>query len=73
MKLLFCLLIVSAFFNWSTGQVLNIDRENGQDSTFRRNLFSVNFVFNLDNQKRNLLEFPSQLENDFFLKKKNLV
>jgi hypothetical protein len=72
-KFLLYLLIASSFFNWSTSQVLNIDRENGQDSTFRRNIFSVNFGFNLDKQKRNLLEFSSQLENDFFLKKKNLV
>jgi hypothetical protein len=55
------------------GQVLNIDRENGQDTSTKRNFFSVNFGFNLDKQKRNLLEFSSQLENDFFLKKKDLV
>lgn len=70
------LVVLLFLFNWftnSNAQVLNIDRENGQDTSIKRNLFNINFSFNLDKQKKNLLEFSSQLENDFFLKKKNLV
>lgn len=55
------------------GQVLNIDRENGDDTVFHRDIISLNFGFSLDKQKRNLIEFSSQLENDFFFKKSSLV
>ena len=54
-------------------QVLNIDRENGDDSIVHQNIFSLNFGFSLDKQKNNLLEGSSQLENDYFFKKKSLV
>ncbi len=53
-------------------QVLNLDRENGEDTVFRRNIFSLNFGFSLDKQKRDLIEFSSQLENDFFFQEKQL-
>ncbi|MEY5132525.1 MAG: hypothetical protein RLZZ198_529 [Bacteroidota bacterium] len=55
------------------GQVLNLDRENGDDTVIHRNVINLNFGFSLDKQKRDLIEFSSQLENDFFFKKNNLV
>ena len=51
------------------GQVLNLDRENGDDTVFHRNIINLNFGFSLDKQKRDLIEFSSQLENDFFSRK----
>ena len=54
-------------------QVLNLDRKNGDDTVFHRNIISLNFGFSLDKQKRDLIEFSSQLENDFFFKKNSLV
>jgi len=55
------------------GQILNIDRQNIKDTIFKKNRFYLNFGFSLDRQKRNLIEFNSQAENDFFFKKKQLV
>jgi len=34
------------------GQVLNLDRENGEDTVFRRNIFSLNFGFSLELHSR---------------------
>lgn len=67
------ILIICCFGQTVFGQVLNIDRENGQDTVFHRNLFSLNFGLSLDKQKRDLIEFSSQMENDFFFKKNSLV
>ena len=51
------------------GQLLNIDRENGQDSTFRKVAFSYNVSFTSDKQTQNLLDLSNEIELDFFLKK----
>lgn len=55
------------------GQVLNVDRQHDKDTVFKKNRFYLNLGFSLDRQKRNLVEFNSQAENDFFLRKKQLV
>ena len=67
------ILIICCLAQTVFGQVLNIDRENGQDTVFHRNLFSLNFGLSLDKQKLDLIEFSSQMENDFFFKKNSLV
>jgi hypothetical protein len=55
------------------GQLLNIDRENGQDSTLRKVVFSYNVSFTSDKQKLNLLDLSNLMELDFFLKKDRIA
>jgi len=55
------------------GQLLNIDRENGQDSTIRKIAFSYNVSFTSDKQSQNLLDLSNQIELDFFLKKDKIA
>lgn len=55
------------------GQILNIDRENGQDSIKRKVAFTYNVTFSSDKQKKNLIEFSNQAELDFFLKKDRIA
>lgn len=50
------------------GQILNVDRENGQDSIPRKQLFSWNVSFASDKQKKNLLELTNVAEYDRFFK-----
>ena len=50
------------------GQILNVDRENGQDSIPRKQLFSWNVSFSSDKQKKNLLELTNVAEYDQFFK-----
>lgn len=71
MKLLF-LIASCLFFVSSKAQVLNIDREIENDTTFRRIRASFNFTFSNDKQKRNLLDFANASEVDYFLKNKYL-
>ncbi len=54
-------------FIWT--QILNIDRENGQDS-IKKN-FKGSFIFNFsgDKQRRNVIEFTNTSEMDLFVKK----
>ena len=54
-------------------QILNVDRENGQDSIPRKQLFSWNVSFSSDKQKKNLLELTNIAEYDRFLKKDRLL
>lgn len=68
MRIYFLIVLLSIGSNGKS-QVLNIDRENGDDSVFHKNIFTLNFGFSLDKQKNDLLECSSQLENDFFIKK----
>ena len=49
-------------------QILNVDRENGQDSIARKQLFSWNVSFSSDKQKKNLLELTNVAEYDRFFK-----
>ena len=74
MNHILCSLILIVFTSTVTyAQVLNVDRENGQDTVFKRNRFNINLAFSLDKQKRNLLEFNSQIENDFYFKRNSLI
>jgi hypothetical protein len=57
----------------ANSQVLNIDRENGQDSLNRKVLFAFGITFSSDKQKNNLLEFTNQSELDLFLKKNKVL
>lgn len=58
-KLVFILLNI-IFSISMNAQVLNVDRENGQDSTKRRFLASFICSFSSDKQKINLLNFQTQ-------------
>ena len=53
--ILFCVLP----FSLLKAQILNVDRENGQDSIARKQLFSWNVSFSSDKQKKNLLELTN--------------
>lgn len=70
-KILTLVLLLCAF--QLKAQVLNVDRSIGGDTVFRRDKFSINLGFNMDKQRRNLVQLMAQLENDFFFKKKNLI
>jgi hypothetical protein len=63
-------LFISATTN---GQILNVDRENGQDSIKRKQLFSWFTSFSSDKQKKNLVELSNALEYDRFFKKDLLL
>lgn len=65
------LLLIFAFIGINSiirAQILNIDRENGQDSISRKQLLSVNLDLSLDKQQNNLIELSSQFEYDRFFK-----
>ncbi len=65
------LLIIFFYLIFITGinaQVLNVDRENGQDSTKRRFLASFTCSFSSDKQKNKFIEFSNSTELDYFLK-----
>lgn len=66
-RLLLGLIFLNSFLGFT--QILNVDRENGQDSLKRKLAFSYNVNFSSDKQKKNLLEFANQMEIDLFLKK----
>ena len=67
------LLIASIIALQMKAQILNVDRENGQDSIPRKQLFSWNVSFSSDKQKKNLLELTNIAEYDRFLKKDRLL
>jgi hypothetical protein len=54
-------------------QILNIDRENGQDSVQKK--FKGSFIFNFsgDKQRRNVIEFNNTSEMAYFLKKQTVL
>lgn len=56
-----------------SAQILNVDRENGQDSIARKQLFSWHVSFSSDKQKKNLLELTNIAEYDRFLQKDRLL
>jgi hypothetical protein len=67
MKTFLVILFINAFLALNS-QVLNIDREIGNDTTFKGIRASFNFNFANDKQKRNLLDFTNSSELDLFLK-----
>jgi hypothetical protein len=69
----FLVLFFSCFFFVTTqAQILNIDREIGNDTVFHRFRASFNFNFSNDKQKKNLVDFSNVSEVDMFLKNKYL-
>ncbi len=54
-------------------QVLNIDRENGNDTIFKKFKGSSLFSFSSDKQKNNLIDFNNTTELDFFDKKERVL
>jgi hypothetical protein len=46
----------------SVGQILNIDREGNDDSTFKKYFFVGSFSLSSDKQKNNVLNFSSSIE-----------
>jgi hypothetical protein len=44
-----------------SSQILNIDRENGQDSLKKKYRYSLNFSFSSDKQKKTSLIFQTQV------------
>jgi hypothetical protein len=49
-------------------QVLNVDRENGQDSTKKQFLASFTGSFSSDKQKNKFVEFSNSTELDYIFK-----
>ena len=62
------LLLFVGVLNNAHAQILTVDRENGQDSIARKQLFSWNVSFSSDKQKKNLLELTNVAEYDRFFK-----
>ncbi len=55
------------------GQILNVDRENNEDSIKKKVKGILAFNFSSDKQKSNLLEFQNKNELDFFLNKDHVI
>lgn len=72
MKKLFFVLISFVSCFTINSQVLNIDRENGQDTVKKKFRCSFNFSFSSDKQKKNIVDFSNTSEMDLFLKKDRL-
>ena len=60
-----CFLVKTTSLN---AQVLNVDRENGQDSTKKKFLMSFSGLFSSDKQKKKFIELSNSVELDYFLK-----
>jgi len=63
--------LVFVFINFTIlikAQVLNVDRENGQDSTKKKFLASITGSFSSDKQKNKFIEFSNSTELDYILK-----
>jgi len=69
----FLILLLLATAHQGVAQILNIDRENGQDTIKRKQSMSINLNFSSDKQKKNLLELASRTEYDRFLKNDQLL
>ena len=55
------------FVNFNiNGQVLNIDRENGQDTIPKKFGAALGLDFSSDKQQKDFVEFSSSTELDFF-------
>jgi hypothetical protein len=70
MKHLFFILILTPFLSF--GQILHLDRENSSDTILKKITGLIDLTFNLDKQKKNILEFTQQTELDWLLKKSNV-
>lgn len=70
-KVIILILVISAFT--SRSQILNIDRENGQDTIPKKFGSTVGLDFSSDKQQNDFVELSSSTEFDFFMKKNQLV
>ena len=59
--------------SWLNGQILNIDRENGQDTMNKRFHASFDFNFALDKQKGDFIDFNNKTELDLAIKKRMIL
>lgn len=59
--------------NLAYGQILNIDRENGQDTLAKKFHAAFDFNFSLDKQKGDFIDINNQTELDLLLKKDMLL
>lgn len=57
----------------SVSQVLNIDRENNQDSIQKKIKASIQVNFSSDKQQKNIIDFNNKSEIDYFTKKNQVV
>jgi len=57
----------------SISQILNIDRENGQDSVFKKVKGSFNVGFTSDKQRKSIIDVSNTSELDVFLKKNHVL
>lgn len=73
MKSILLLLLLLLFDNLSFGQILNIDREHGNDSIQKSFFAVIDLSFAADKQRNNILEFTQQTEFDFLLKKSRIL
>ena len=71
-KLLF-IVICFGLPTLSYSQILTIDRENGQDSIFKKVKASLQFNFSSDKQQKNIIDFNNKIEIDFFDKKNHVL
>jgi hypothetical protein len=60
--------IILLLSNTIKAQILNVDRENGTDTIFKKFKASVIASFASDKQKNNFLEFSNTTELDYFNK-----
>lgn len=67
------LLLFFIISNHLHSQILTIDRENGQDSIFKKVKASLQFNFSNDKQQKNIIDFNNKLEIDFFDKKNHVL
>ena len=73
MRIFYSFTIILVAITMSNAQVLNIDRENGQDSIKKRVVFISSFDFSSDKQRNDFVEISTTNELDFFLKKNHTL
>ncbi len=66
-------ILIFFFSKLTLTQVLNIDREDGSDTLYKKYKFSSFVSFSSDKQKNNLLDFYNQSEFDYFDKKERVL
>ena len=71
-KYVFIILLGSLSIYKSFSQVLNIERENGQDTIKKKFRCSVGFTFSSDKQKKDVIDFSNSTEMDLFVKKERI-
>lgn len=69
LKQVFACCIGLFFTAKANGQILNIDRENGQDSILKKVNGSFTFGFSSDKQRKSIVDISNTSELDIYLKK----